>query len=303
VTVLSFDLQSHSHYSDGALAPDEVVARAAAAGVGLLALSDHDTVEGVNEALAAGRAQGVVVIPAVEITVLDGDRQDLHLLGYGIDHEDPALLATLAASRRDRDARAGRMAEALRLRGWAIDERPLQERRASGRAIGRPHLAAAVFAHPQNAERLRLEGLANSTELLVAELVEGAPSHRGRTRPTIADAVAAIHDAGGVAVWAHPFWDIEDPGEVIDAIDRFTALGLDGVEAFYVTFTREQTLLLADACEQRGLLSTGSADFHGPDHPRFSAFGAFNTHGREPHLGILLRGASGGRASPPTSRA
>jgi 3',5'-nucleoside bisphosphate phosphatase len=291
VSVVSFDLQSHSHYSDGALAPEEVVALAAAAGVALLALSDHDTVEGVAEALAAGRTHGVTIIPAVEITVLDGERQDLHLLGYGIDPDDSALLSTLAASRSDREARVGRMADALRQRGWAIDDRPLQERRASGRSVGRPHLAAAVFAHPDNAERLRKQGLENSTELLVAELVEGAPSYRGRTRPTISDAIASIHTAGGLAVWAHPFWDITDPGDVLDAIDRFAAQGLDGVEAFYLTFTREQTLLLADACAQRGLLSTGSADFHGPEHPRFSAFGAFDLHGREPNLGALIDGA------------
>ena len=290
MTGVSFDLQSHSHYSDGALAPGEVVARAQAAGVELLALSDHDTTAGVAEALAAGSRHGVRVVPAVEITVLDGERQDLHLLGYGIDYEHAGLLNLLAASRSDRDARSGRMADALRRRGWAIDERPLQERRDSGRSVGRPHLAAAVFAHPDNAQRLREQGLANPTELLVAELVKGAPSFRGRRRPTISDAIAAIHAAGGVAVWAHPFWDVKDPREVLAALDRFVAQGLDGVEAFYITFTREQTLLLADACTQRGLLSTGSSDFHGPDHPHFNAFGAFDLYGREPYLGALIAG-------------
>jgi 3',5'-nucleoside bisphosphate phosphatase len=290
VTGVSFDLQSHSHYSDGTLAPEEVVARAAAAGVDLLALSDHDTVAGVGEALAAGARHGVTVVPAVEVTVLDGERQDLHLLGYRIDDEDSGLLSLLAASRSDRDSRSERMADALRQRGWAIDERPLQERRESGRSVGRPHLAAAVFTHPDNAERLRERGLANPTEVLVAELVKGAPSFRGRMRPTISDAIAAIHSAGGVAVWAHPFWDISDPGDVLAALDRFTAQGLDGVEAFYIAFTREQTLLLADACAQRGLLSTGSSDFHGPEHPQFNAFGAFDLYGREPNLGRLIDG-------------
>ena len=290
MTPVWFDLQSHSHYSDGALAPEEVVARAKAAGVELLALSDHDTTAGVAEALAAGPRHGVRVVPAVEITVLDGERQDLHLLGYGIDYEDSGLLSLLAASRSDRDARSGRMADALRERGWAIDERPLQQRRDSGRSVGRPHLAAAVFAHPDNAQRLREQGLANPTELLVAELVKGAPSFRGRRRPTISDAIAAIHRAGGVAVWAHPFWDITDPSQVLAALDRFVAQGLDGVEAFYITFTREQTLLLADACRQRALLSTGSSDFHGPDHPHFNAFGAFDLYGCEPHLGALIAG-------------
>jgi predicted metal-dependent phosphoesterase TrpH len=302
MTAVWFDLQSHSHYSDGALAPEAVVARAAAAGVELLALTDHDTVEGVVEALEAGRRHGVDIVPAVEITVLDGARQDLHLLGYGIDHESSALLDLLAASRVDRDARVGRMADALRQRGWTIDEQALHERRASGRSVGRPHLAAAVFTHPDNDQRLREQGLANSTELLVSELVEGAPSYRGRTRPTISQAITAVHAAGGLAVWAHPFWDISDPADVLEAIDRFAAQGLDGVEAFYVTFTREQTLLLSDACAQRGLLSTGSGDFHGPEHPRFSAIGAFDVYGCQPNLGALVadtRQASGSSTASP----
>jgi 3',5'-nucleoside bisphosphate phosphatase len=96
-----------------------------------------------------------------------------------------------------------------------------------------------------------------------------------------------IHGAEGVAVWAHPFWDISEPEQVLEALEHFAAAGLDGVEAFYVTHTREQTLLLAGECARRGLLSTGSSDFHGPSHPRFSAFLAFETYGLEPNLGRL----------------
>ena len=90
-----------------------------------------------------------------------------------------------------------------------------------------------------------------------------------------------------MAVWAHPYWDLDDDAEVADAIDRFVAVGLDGVEAFYITHTREQTLLCAQACAARGLLSTGSADFHGPDHPRFHRFRAFELHGLTPDLGRI----------------
>ena len=295
MTAPTFDLQSHSHHSDGALAPAEVVARAAAAGVEVLSLTDHDTVDGVAEALAAGAEHGVRVIPGVEITVLDGAHQDLHLLGYGVDHEHPALRAALLEYRADRAARAGRMAEALRERGWTVDDHDFDQRHAEGRAIGRPHLAAAVYDHPDNADRMALEGLANPTELLVAELITGAPCYRGRTGPAIGDAIAVIHEAGGVAVWAHPFWDIEDPEEVLDAIARFASQGLDGVEAYYVTHTREETLLLADTCAQRNLLTSGSADFHGPEHARFHAFRAFDLHGREPALGALLTAPPAGK--------
>ncbi|HMD51574.1 MAG TPA: PHP domain-containing protein, partial [Solirubrobacteraceae bacterium] len=118
-------------------------------------------------------------------------------------------------------------------------------------------------------------------------LIEGRPAFRLRKTPTVAEAVEAIHEAGGVAVWAHPFWDISDPEEVLASIDRFKALGIDGVEAFYVTHTREQTELLVERCAALGLLTTGSADFHGPENRLFSRFLAFETYGLEPNLGPL----------------
>src|SRR3954470_11453638 len=116
----TFDLQSHSTCSDGTLPPREVVARAAAAGVELLALTDHDTVDGVAEARAAAREHGLRLLPATELSSIDGDHEDLHVLGYGVDHEDPAFLRTLEHFRADRGARAERMADALRDCGFAL---------------------------------------------------------------------------------------------------------------------------------------------------------------------------------------
>jgi predicted metal-dependent phosphoesterase TrpH len=285
----TFDLQSHSTYSDGSLPPAEVVARAAAAGVELLALTDHDTVDGVAEALAAASATGgaLRVVPATELSTIDGDHEDLHVLGYGVDHADAGFLSTLERFRADRGARADRMADALEDCGWALDRTPLEARRAAGLPIGRPHLAQAAFGHPDNAERIAGEGLADFGRLLEAYLIPGTPAYRRRSTPTVAEAIETIHAAGGVAIWAHPFWDVDAPREVVAAIDRFAALGLDGVEAFYVTHTREETLLVAEACAERGLLSTGSADFHGPDHPRFNAFRAFDLCDVTPVLGPI----------------
>jgi 3',5'-nucleoside bisphosphate phosphatase len=279
-----FDLQSHSAYSDGTLAPADVVRRAAAAGLEVVALSDHDTVEGVAEALDAARAEGIAVVPAVEVSATDPPREDLHVLGYGIDHTDPGLLRALADYRGDRARRAERMAGALRDLGWELDEAPLAARRASDRPIGRPHLAEAAFSHPANAARVAAEGLDTFSDLLVAYLIPGAPAYRGRERPTVPEAIATIHAAGGLAVWAHPFWDVEAPEEVVAILERFAAAGLDGVEAFYVTHTEAQARLLHAQASRLGLLTTGSADFHGPEHPRFDRFGAFALHGLEPRL-------------------
>ncbi|MFA9269260.1 MAG: PHP domain-containing protein [Baekduiaceae bacterium] len=277
---LRFDLQSHSTHSDGALAPAEVVARAAAAGVELLALSDHDTIAGVAEAIDAGREHGVRVVPAVELSAVDPAGEDLHILGYAFDPSDAGLAEALTDFRADRSGRIGRMADAVRELGWAVDESVLAGRDAPGR----PHLASAVFDHPDNAERLAREGLGDSTEFLVAYLIPGTPGFRGRTRPTVQEAIAVIHAAGGLAVWAHPYWDIADDGEVEACLRRFAAEGIDGVEAFYITHTEAQTRRLTALAAELGLLTTGSADFHGPDHPKFSRFLAFDTCGETPRL-------------------
>jgi predicted metal-dependent phosphoesterase TrpH len=282
-----FDLQSHSIHSDGALSPQEVVVRAHAAGVELLALTDHDTVAGVSEALAAGQAHGVRVVPAVEITAIHEQYEDLHILGYGIDHHSPQLLDALSAYRDDREARADRMRDALTALGLAVDEAQLQAHIAAGGSVGRPHLARAVFDHPANAARLAAEGLSDPVKLLQAYLLPGAPAYRGRSFPAAADAIALIHATGGVAVWAHPFWDVEDPAESILTLEAFCGHGLDGVECFYVTHDEAQVRRLAEVCAQRGLLSTGSSDFHGPDHALFSTFRAHELHGLVPNLGPI----------------
>lgn len=284
----TFDLQSHSSWSDGALPPAEVVERAAAAGVEVLSLTDHDAIDGTAEALDAAAGFGIRLITGVEISAIDPAGEDLHILGYGIDHRDPLLLERLTTYRADREARAVRMIDALVELGFAVDTDEIDERRAAGLPIGRPHIAAAVHQHPANAARLRDEGLAgNPSDVLVAYLIEGTPAYRSRELPGVTEAIDVIHAAGGVAVWAHPFWDVDAYERVEQTLRRFAAVGLDGVEAFYIEHDREQTVFLAGLADELGLLTTGSADFHGPAHKRFHRFRAFDLHGCEPNLGPL----------------
>jgi predicted metal-dependent phosphoesterase TrpH len=279
----TFDLQSHSTQSDGSLAPAAVVAQAAGAGVELLALTDHDTIAGVPEALAAAREHGIRLSPAAELSSVHGEHEDLHVLGYELDPADPGLLAALEDFRADRVRRIHAMADRLRELGFALDDTSF----AAHQSLGRPHLADAVLAHPGNADRLAREGIGGKRELFPPYLVPGAAAYVARSRPTVEEAIEVIHAAGGVAVWAHPFWDIEDPEHVLATVRHFAARGLDGVECFYAEHSAEQALLLHDECEARGLLSTGSADFHGPDHEHFHAFRAFELHGRTPRLGPI----------------
>jgi 3',5'-nucleoside bisphosphate phosphatase len=283
-----FDLQAHSTCSDGALGPAAVVARAAAAGVRLLALTDHDTVAGVPEALAAAAEHEIGLVPATEISALDGD-DDLHVLGYQIDHTDPRLLAGLADSRADREERAIRMIGKLEELGFKLDVDALDDHVERGGSLGRPHLAAAVVGHPGNRWRLEREGRTEQSAFLEAYLIPGRPAFSGRARPTMGRAIELIHEAGGVAVWAHPFWDIPAPDEVLRRLERFAGEGIDGVEAFYTAHTRHQVRVVHERAWELGLLITGSADCHGPDHRRFARFRAFDLYGLEPRLGPIDR--------------
>jgi predicted metal-dependent phosphoesterase TrpH len=283
----TFDLQSHSLHSDGEIEPAAVVRAAAAAGVELLALTDHDSVAGVEEALAAGPEAGVRVIPATELSSVDEAYEELHILGYLIDHRDAALGAILEDLRGDRERRVLAMADRLRAIGFELDDSELQRRSAAGDPLGRPHLAHAILDHPANAERLAAEGIVGLRELFPAYLVPGVPTYVARTRPTVAEAIELIHDAGGVAVWAHPFWDVQEPATVRAMLERFAGLGLDGVEAFYPSYAQAQVELLCAIADELDLLTTGSSDFHGASHKTFAGFRAFELYGHTPKLGPL----------------
>jgi 3',5'-nucleoside bisphosphate phosphatase len=281
----TFDLQSHSLHSDGTLPAADVVALAARAGVQLLALTDHDTTDGVAEARAAAREHGLAFSAAAELSAVHGGYEDLHILGYEIDDADADLVAALHDFRGDRARRIEQMTERLRELGFELDDAPLRARRDAGKPVGRPHLADAVLTHPANAQRLKDEGIDGRDGLFPPYLVPGAKAYVARSRPTVAQAIEVIHAAGGVAVWAHPFWDVDDQTEALATLQAFVAAGLDGVEAFYATHTQAQTEALYRAAD--GLLTTGSADFHGPQNERFNTFLAFELYGLEPNLGPI----------------
>src|SRR5918997_1626496 len=184
-----FDLQAHSVHSDGTLGAAEVVERAAAAGVELFALTDHDTVDGVPEAAARAAELGLRYSPAAELSAVHGGHEDLHVLGYELDVADPDLITILEDFRSDRARRIEAMVGRLRELGFELDDAPLAARREAGKPIGRPHLADAVLAHPANAERLRAENIAGKDELFPSYLVPGARAYVARSRPTVAQAI------------------------------------------------------------------------------------------------------------------
>jgi predicted metal-dependent phosphoesterase TrpH len=277
-----FDLQAHSTFSDGTLAPAGVVERAAGEGVEVMALTDHDTVDGVEEARATAQEYGLRFSPAAELSAVHRPDADVHILGYEL-RPDQGLHDALAGFRADRARRIEAMAQRLRELGLRVDDTELRSRREQGLPLGRPHLASAVLAE-DNAARLREFAVHDRDSLFAALLVPGAPAYVPRTQPSTADAIAAIHAAGGVAVWAHPYWDEDHP---LPVLDRFADEGIDGVECFYATHTEQQVRTLHAACRNRDLLITGSADFHGPEHERFGRFRAFSLYGLSPDLGPI----------------
>lgn len=256
------DLQAHSTVSDGELPPAEVVAAAASAGVTTLALTDHDAVDGVPEAEGAARQADVALVPATEISCIHSSIDDLHMLGYWID--TAAIAPACERAQHERLTRAEEIVERLSSQGVSVTLEDAIAEAGDALSVGRPHIARAAGTTPEQMKAFFEEWL-----------VPGAKAFVSRRWPTARGAVELIHEAGGAAVLAHPFWDMSDPHQVAALIDD---LDLDGVECFYPSHDREQTRFLVELCAGRGLSATGSSDFHGPSHKLFSAFGAYPTY-------------------------
>jgi hypothetical protein len=256
------DLQSHSTYSDGELPPAAVVAAAAKAGVTTLALTDHDAIDGVAEAADAAREAGIALVPATEISCVHGRLDDMHMLGYWVDTK--AIAPACERAQAERVTRAEEIVERLRAQGVPVRFEDAIAQAGDASSVGRPHIAKAAGVEP--------EGMSAFFE---EWLIPGAKAFVSRRWPTATEAIENIHGAGGVAVLAHPFWDLDDPNEVAALVDE---LDLDGIECFYPAHDRAQTKFLVELCRDRGLAATASSDFHGPNHKMFDSFCSYPTY-------------------------
>ncbi len=259
---LVIDLQSHSTVSDGELPPAEVVAAAAAAGITTMALSDHDAVDGVPEASAAAAEAGIALVPAAEISCIHSTIDDLHMLGYWIDLD--AMRPVCERAQRERVERAEEIVANLNRLGVEVAFEDAIAQAGDASSVGRPHIAKAAGAEPEQMGAFFEE-----------YLVPGAKAFVPRRWPTAAEAARLIREAGGTPVLAHPFWDMDAPAAVGALI---ADLDLDGVEVFYPAHDRAQTEFLLGVCAERGLAATASSDFHGPNHKMFDRFGSYPTY-------------------------
>jgi predicted metal-dependent phosphoesterase TrpH len=242
------DLHTHSLRSDGALSPADLVKRAAARGVKIQALADHDTLAGVAEAAATGRDLGVRIIPATELNT-ESEWGDAHVLGYFFDPADAALEDRLRWLRENRGKRIELMVERLNALGYAVELARVLEI-AQGGALGRPHLAQALFE----------KGYVRTYDEAFATLIaKGSPAYVARVGLDPFEAVALVRKHGGVPSLAHP-------GTVIgldELLPKLVAAGLAGIEAFYKDHSPEMTARCLARAREFDLVPTGGSDFHG----------------------------------------
>lgn len=249
------DLHLHSRFSDGALTPTDIVERARLRGLTAIALTDHDTVDGNPEALEAGARRGVKVIPGVEFSVQVGDVA-VHLLGYGVVALNAAATEAMRQLKEGREKRLTRIVSRLNDLGVPLSSEEVR-REAGGSVIGRLHIARALVYR-------RFVG--SVREAFTQYVGRGAKAYVERPRLSAETAVKLLHSLGAAAVLAHPgVIEREYPGRLQEVLDVFTALGMEGIEAYYSSHTVEQTNFFLDEARRRNLLVTGGSDFHRPD--------------------------------------
>jgi 3',5'-nucleoside bisphosphate phosphatase len=254
---MRIDLHIHSSASDGAYPPGKVVSRARAGGLDLIALADHDTVAGVVPATdaAAGHPR---VIPAIEISATAGDRH-FHVLGYFIDPQARPIQDFCERAQQARVARMREMIELLAGLDVPIDfESVVEEAGADVSSLARPHLARVLHAAGH------VESIPEAFDRFIGD---HGPAFVAARLVDVPGAIELIHDAGGLAVWAHP-----PTGAVDQELPAFVEAGLDGLECYRHRIPEPDLKRLLRATRQHGLVATGGSDWHGDWHGELGSF-------------------------------
>ncbi|MEI7027192.1 PHP domain-containing protein [Paenibacillus sp. y28] len=250
---LQVDLHTHTVASDGTNAPEVNVQLAKSAGLGAVAITDHDTVAGIEEALEEGARIGLTVVPGVEISTVAGG-VDIHVLGYFADYRNELFLQRLASLRDTRDKRNEMILGRLRELGLAVTmeevihnlPRPLRE----GETIGRPHIADLL---------MKKGYVATLQEAFDNYLATGSAAYVNPPRIHPAEAVAWIHEAGGAAVLAHP--GIYGRDDIVQSLVE--GAQLDGIEVYHSDHTEEDAARYLEMAKRHQLLVTAGSDYHG----------------------------------------
>lgn len=244
---MAVDLHLHSTESDGTLEPAELVQLAAKSNIRAIAITDHDSIDGVRAALDAGERLGVEVVPGVELSS-DLDGRDIHFLGYFIDYEDRELHEHLRELRESRYRRAAEMVERLRKAGLDIVFSDVLEEAGPG-SLGRTHVARVLLKR----------GLIDNIEQAFQRYIgRRAPFYVEKYAFTPADVIGMIKDVGGIAVLSHPGLSGVD-----GMVPKLVEHGLDGIEVYHGEHSSERVSYYERMAEAHGLITTGGSDFHG----------------------------------------
>ncbi|MDO9333281.1 MAG: PHP domain-containing protein [Dehalococcoidales bacterium] len=260
------DLHIHTTASDGKCTPSEIVRKAAELGLGVIAITDHDTVEGIPAALETAKNYPALrVIPGVELST-DIPKGEIHILGYFIDYTDEEFRASLETMRNSRVERARKMVENLSRLGIRLEWRRVQEI-AGGGAFGRPHIAQAMLE----------KGYISSFQDAFRNYIgHGGPAYVERDKLTPVEAVKLILKADGLPVLAHPL----TAGDVEGTIVELKAVGLVGMEVYYASYSFEDINPLRGLAYQHGLIATGGTDYHGIDETAETMIGGADVPAR-----------------------
>ena len=255
----NIDLHTHSTASDGTFAPHEVYASAVELNLTAVALTDHDTVSGLEEFLAAGKDHPECeAVPGVEVACQLADKE-IHINGLFIDRRSQPLLELLEFCRNERMKRNRDIFLKLHFLGYDLDLSMPEFGGKTFLEIGRPHFARAM---------VKYYGFPTLQSVFDKLLGHNKPAWVKRKYPLPEDVIKAIHLAGGVAVWAHPILrDVPDRAFLMRSCRRLKSMGLDGIEGFYSMFSARESALVAEAAEHYGLVLSGGSDFHGDNRP------------------------------------
>jgi predicted metal-dependent phosphoesterase TrpH len=252
------DLHLHTTASDGLCQPAVLVDMAWRAGIRTMSVTDHDTVSALPEIATATRASGIGFVPGIEITAVH-ETLDIHILGYFIDHDDPAFGVFLERQRADRVRRAGAIADRLADIGKPIDREKLLVARQEGQSLGRPMVAEALVR----------AGYVTDVRQAFDQLIgEGKPAFVPRTGPEPAEVIAIIGRAGGIASLAHPGLLKRD-----DLVAEWVDQGLAALEAFHSDHDAGMTEHYLALARRHGIVVSGGSDYHGERERRRAAFG------------------------------
>lgn len=251
------DLHMHSTFSDGTLPPEALAELAGGFGLSAIALTDHDSMGGLDRFLTACTEQGVRGIPGVEISA-QVDKGTMHILGYFVDHEDAGLEEVLQRIRGGREERNREMLAKLNGMGCALhwDEVSVH---AGEEVVGRPHFAMAMQARGHVADKM---------EAFDRYLAKGKPAYAERYRLSPADGIAVIRQAGGVAVLAHPLTLKLTDKALRRRLGELREMGLQGLEVYYSEHTPAMEQRYGAMARELGLALTGGSDFHGDANPK-----------------------------------